>query len=320
MKKWLALLMVFFVLFSAGCFAETVKGSAEEANVTFTYEEYPLERNGVALHLDCVSVAGTVPKRNILVMHGLTYSSHEFDINYEDYSLVRYLAGNGYAVWRLDIAGYGQSGVVEDGFMPDSDYAAEDIHAAVERIVAETGVEKVDLMGWSWGTVTTSRFVGRYPELVRKLVLYAPILCGLGEAEITEPFHENDWEHAAGDIQVDSEGRFDLSITDPVIIELLCSSSWHYDRDSSPNGGRRDLCVDPSVKLIDLSAIQMPTLVICGGNDPYMNYELVNASLGELPEGSELKIIPGGGHAIMIEKPYYHEFRESVLAFLDEQV
>ena len=43
------------------------------------------------------------------MIHGVTYSSHEFDINYKDYSLVRFLTGEGYAVWRLDIAGFGQS-------------------------------------------------------------------------------------------------------------------------------------------------------------------------------------------------------------------
>ena len=81
---------------------------------------------------------GTEPKDNILLMHGSTYSSHEFDINYEDYSLVRRLAREGYAVWRLDVAGYGQSGKVEDGLMPDTAYAAEDIRAAMELISNET--------------------------------------------------------------------------------------------------------------------------------------------------------------------------------------
>ena len=70
----------------------------ESIAVEYTYEEFPLERNGIALHLDCVTVEGAAPDRNILLVHGLTYSSHEFDINYQDYSLVRLLAREGYAV------------------------------------------------------------------------------------------------------------------------------------------------------------------------------------------------------------------------------
>ena len=127
----------------------------------------------------------------VLLIHGVTYSSHEFDIDYKDYSLVRRLAREGYAVWRLDIAGFGQSGEVEDGFLPDSDYAAEDINAAVEEIVKESGDDKIDVLGWSWGTVTTGRFAADHPEHINRLVLYAPILSGIGEADITEPFHHN---------------------------------------------------------------------------------------------------------------------------------
>ena len=34
-------------------------------------------------------------------------------------------------------------------------YAAEDIRAAMERIASETGQDRIDLLGWSWGAVTT---------------------------------------------------------------------------------------------------------------------------------------------------------------------
>ena len=91
----------------------------------YTYKEFPLTRNGIALHLDCLTMAGAVPQKHILLVHGVTYSSREFDIDYKDYSFARMLAREGYGVWSIDIAGYGRSGAVEDGFMPDSDYAAE---------------------------------------------------------------------------------------------------------------------------------------------------------------------------------------------------
>ena len=309
-----AILTIMMLVCAAGSYAETAAPEAEA--IAYTYDEYPLERNGVALHLDRVALAGAEPEKSILLVHGLTYSSHEFDIDYEDYSLVRLLAREGYAVWRIDVAGYGRSGAVEDGFMPNSDYAAEDINAAVELIVQETGLDQIDVLGWSWGTVTSSRFAVKYPEHVNKLVLYAPILSGLGEAEIADAFHYNTWEHAADDFQKDADGNFDLTVTDPVVIEMYCSSCWHYDRDYSPNGGRRDLCVDPSEKLIDLEHIQAPTLVICGDVDPYLNYDLVYSVLDFLPEGSELEVIPGASHALMLEEPYYHAFQSKVLSYL----
>ena len=277
---------------------------------------YSINRNGIELHLDCLTVKNVKPEKNILMTHGVTYSSHEFDIDYKDYSLARKLARERYAVWRLDIAGFGQSGEVQDGFMPDCDYAAEDINAAVEKIVSESGQDKTDILGWSWGTVTVSRFAAKYPEHLSKLVLYAPILSGIGKYEVNDMFHHNTWEHAADDFQRDSDGNFDDSITEPEMIEMFCSSCWHYDGEYSPNGGRKDICVDKTEKLIDLSKISVPTLVICGSKDPYLNYDLVNASLDSLPDGSALEVIDGGAHVIMYEKPYYRDFQNRLTDFL----
>ena len=297
----------------------SLDGSDNEQNTSYSYKEYPLIRNGIGLHLDCLQKDRSGPDKNILLIHGVTYSSHEFDMDYEDYSLVRRLALEGYAVWRLDIAGFGRSEAVEDGFMPDSDYAAEDINAAVEEIVRITGQDKIDILGWSWGTVTVSRFAGKHGEHINRIVLYAPILSGIGEYEVTEDFHHNTWEHAADDFQKDADGGFDHNITDPVIIEMFCSSCWHYDGEQSPNGGRRDVCVSESEKLIDLTGLKVPTLVICGDKDPYLNYDLVNTSLDLLPAGSQLEIIEGGSHVVFIEKPFYRDFQDRLIRFLNKE-
>lgn len=316
----MVVIVAVFSCLPVGCAGNNgTKVNDPTADANYISEVFPLEREGIDLHLDCMKLEGTEPEKSILLIHGVTYSSHEFDINYQDYSLARRLAREGYWVWRLDIAGFGSSEEVDDGFLPDSDYAAEDIAAAVDLIVAETGQEKIDVLGWSWGTVTTSRFAAAHPEYVNSLVLYAPILCGLGEYEVEEPFHHNTWEHAADDFQRTDEGCFDYSVTDPVVIEMWCSSCWHYDGESSPNGGRRDLCVSETEKMIDLTKITVPTLVICGSEDPYLNYELVNGVLEELPKGSELEVIEGGSHVILVEKPYYQDFQDKLVRYLEER-
>ena len=308
-----ALLCVLALLCGARCGCAP---AVARAAVELICEEYPLERNGCALHLDCVREAQAEPGKAILLLHGSTYSSHIFDVDYGDYSLVRRLAREGYGVWRLDIAGYGRSGGVADGFMPDTAYAAGDIAAAVEAIVRETGLEKVDVLGWSWGTMTAGRYAAGRPEHLGRLVLYGPVLVGLGGDAGTEPFSHNTWEGAAEDFQRRADGRIDEAIADPVVVGLFCSGCWRYDGDSSPNGWRKDALVDPSRKLIDLDSIAAPTLVICGDRDPYMDWEAVNSCLDHLPEGSRLEIIPGGSHIVMYEKPYYRDFQDRVVRFL----
>jgi pimeloyl-ACP methyl ester carboxylesterase len=296
-------------------------------------ETFALERAGIDLYLERYQTDEEGDKKPILLVHGLTYSSHEFDVDYGDYSLARFLANNGYAVWLLDIAGYGRSEPVDDGFLPASDYAVEDIEAAARRITAISGTEKLDVLGWSWGTVTSGRFAAQYPDLVNKLVLYAPVLAGaLPEGWTLEdyeqwdapvpPFHENTWVHAAGDFQKTVDGDIDYDIAEHPVTDTFLSNCWRYDGNSSPNGGRRDVLTGSEVRLIPTADIKAPTLLIVGSNDPNVGgsdtnlvVPLCEEARNTLADG-KLKIIEGAAHAMMMEKPYYKEFQTSVLEFL----
>ena len=278
---------------------------------------FPLERNGISLYLERLEVAGSKPGKQILLAHGLTYSSHEFDVDIGDYSLARFLAGKGYSVWILDIAGYGRSEKVKDGFRTTSDSGAEDIAAAAQLIIQTSGQQKIDVLGWSWGTVTGGRFAAKYPDMVRKLVLYAPILAGLADVEVTEPYKIPDWAHAASDFQVKEDKTIDYDIVEPLVAAVFLSNCWRYDGAGSPNGGRRDLLVSPEKRLIPTASIKAPTLMIYGDKDDYINLDASKEALPTLPEGSKLEIIPGAAHAMMMEKPYYKTFRETVIKFLD---
>jgi len=319
-KKWFFLFLVIALVGGSG-FAEAVQDSSALPPRGFvpevSKEVVPLERNGISLHLALYQAAGAASLKPILLVHGLTYSSHEFDVNYGDYSLTRYLANHGYAVWLLDIAGYGESGAVKDGYGVNSDYAAEDIAAAVRVINRRSGTTKVDILGWSWGTVTGGRFAAKYPDLVDKLVLYAPIVAGLGSYPVPEPFHANDWYHAADDFQKLPDGSIDYRIVEQAVADTFLSNCWRYDGKGSPAGGRVDLLQAPGVRLIPTASIQAPTLLILGDKDGYVSVDLAQEALASLPRG-ELRVVPGAAHAMMMERPYYKIFREIVLEFLNK--
>lgn len=65
------------------------------------------------------------------------------------------------------------------------------IKGSFEEIVSESGQDKIDILGWSWGTVTASRYAAKHSEHLNRLVLYAPILSGIGAYEVTDDFHHN---------------------------------------------------------------------------------------------------------------------------------
>ncbi len=292
--------------------------SAAQAEVR--RETVPLERNGIALHLERYYEEDGSSRNPVLFVHGVTYSSHEFDVDYGDYSLARFFAKKGFEVWLLDVAGFGSSGAVADGFLPDSDYASEDIASAVRCILARHDLPSMDVMGWSWGTVTSGRFAARHPEMVRRLVLYAPIVAGLGESEVPEPFHVNSWDHAAGDFQVTARGEIDYDMVEKAAADTFLSNAWRYDKVSSPNGGRRDLLVSPSARLIPTEELRCPVLIIAGDRDPYVSPELCREAFQTLtnPE-SRIFIRPGAAHSMLMERPHYKIFREKILAFLTEE-
>lgn len=310
MKKLTAKLLASFLLV-------ILSASASFAVAKVSSETFPLERNGIKLHLERLSTVSGDHKP-LLMVHDLTYSSHEFNVDYKDYSLAKYFARRNYDVWLLDIAGYGQSQEVKDGFMPDSDYAAEDIAAAAKLILEKSGAKSLDVIGWSWGTVTAGRFAAKYPDMVRNLVLYAPIVAGLGDIQVTAPFNHNTWIHAAGDFQVNPDKTINYAITEPEVVNTFQSNCWRYDKDSSPNGGRRDLLVAPDERLIPTDKLTMPVLIISGTKDEYVSPELCKEAFSTLAnkKKSRIETLTGAGHAMMMEKPHYKQFRSKVFSFL----
>ncbi len=254
---------------------------------------------------------------NILLVHGLTYSSHEFDIEYKDYSLVKALVSIGYQVWTMDVAGYGQSDKPLDGFDITTSYAALDVENVITYILSKVNKESIDLLGWSWGTMTTSLLVKNHSRKVRKLILYAPIVTGFDGKVPESNWHRNSWEHAASDFQL-KNGHIDTLIMDKTVMNLFIANCWKYDQMESPNGARRELLKGKNKVFIESSSLKVPTLFIGGGNDPLLNWPEIQKLYSRIKnvKGNKLIKIPGAGHAMMMEKPFYHEFQKQVVKFL----
>ena len=285
-----------------------------------TLESFAVESHGLSLHVNTFKPAKVKGIKHILLVHGLTYSSHEFHIDFKDYSLVNFLSENGFQVWTMDITGYGGSEKPEDGFKVNTAYAAEDIAAVVEFIREKAQIDQIDLLGWSWGTATSGRMVASHAPWIRKLVLYAPITSGYDGEGPSQDWHHNTWAHAASDFQRKNEA-IDYSIIEKPVADLFLANCWKYDRDSSPNGGRRDLMKGGHEKLILAESLKVPTLFIGGDKDPYLKWDEIEAIYNQHPEKdrSHLVRIKGGAHALMMEKPYYRLFRNEVLLFLQEK-
>src|SRR5260370_18419363 len=54
------------------------------------------------------------------------------------------------------------------------DTAVKDIGTIVDFILARRNIPRLNLIGWSWGTVTMSTYTTQNPGKVERLILYAP--------------------------------------------------------------------------------------------------------------------------------------------------
>ncbi|MGT2479620.1 alpha/beta hydrolase [Methylobacterium oryzae CBMB20] len=121
-------------------------------------------------------------------VHGSTYpSSTAFDLplgGMSAWTTSRASASTslGFDVYCVDLPGYGLSGRPAAMDAPPADNpplmrtqdAAKVAGQMVDFITKRRGVEKTDLMGWSWGTSTMGLYTSTHNDRVNRLVLYSP--------------------------------------------------------------------------------------------------------------------------------------------------
>ena len=130
------------------------------------------------------SMSAFSAEKTVLFVHGATYPSETaFDLQLDGTSWMDYIARAGYDVYLVDVRGYGRStrpaamDQPADANPPfaTTEEAVRDVGAAVDYILKRRGIAKLNLLAWSWGTVTMSWYTTQNNAKVNKLVLYAPV-------------------------------------------------------------------------------------------------------------------------------------------------
>jgi pimeloyl-ACP methyl ester carboxylesterase len=174
---------------------------------------------------------------------------------------------------------------------------------ALAVIRQETKGEKVDVVGFSDGAITSYLLAGEHPELVRRLVA------------IGGPRGQQDWTEEAN-VDFKKSQPSDVEKNDPQFVadrKKLMPTPERWDefvaRVMKLEGG--------VVKVTDgqIHSIQAPTLIVAGDRDPYNRTEKVVEIYHLLPQG-QLALIPGCGHVVLDCKP--HLTIEAVESFLDK--
>lgn len=128
-----------------------------------------------------------VPTGHVLLyLHGATQPSEAtFDLPLEGMSWMDHIAGRGWDVYLMDARGYGGSTRSPEFAQSDAteapvvstDTKVQDAEAVIDFILKRRGAPRINLMGWSWGTVVVAAYAATHPDKVSSLVLYAPVWC-----------------------------------------------------------------------------------------------------------------------------------------------
>jgi pimeloyl-ACP methyl ester carboxylesterase len=326
-----ALLLLTLVMPWTGLYADDGRprtaGSTEAVTGDIHGEEHYVTRGGLRIYLwekhragseDAFSRSGKIA----LLVHGGTWSGRpDFDLQIRDYSLMDFLAKHDYDVWAIDIHGYGHSDKTDKDWSGVQS-AAEDIAAAVEYITQHRGVEKIDLLGWSAGTLRAGLYTMQHPDKVAKLILYAP--CWKGAAQYREQVRARieNGGHPLTQYRVNTEAaaRSDFVegelATHPQyeedVVAAYVKTALSTDR-QSPNA-----FVDyANLPFLDPQRITVPTMIVFGEYDYFAKEEDLLPFFAQLrTREKQFVVLPHGGHALMLEKDH-RRFQHEVLSFFD---
>jgi pimeloyl-ACP methyl ester carboxylesterase len=230
----------------------------------------------------------------VVLVHGWTCDSSSWDAQ------VPVLASR-YRVVTLDLPGHGRSGAPKDG-----KFSMDLFARAVEAVRAESGADKIVLVGHSMGAPVIRQYARLYPQHVAGLVAVdGPLdMRGFGDGfkppALTGP---EGLKAREGMIR----GMFTPDTPQPLqqkILKMMLAAP-----EATAIGAMQSI-LDPALREADVTP--MPALAIWAGT----NQQIPNPEETKkvLPHYSQTQV-SGTGHFVMMEKP--DEFNKLVTSFVD---
>ena len=288
--------------------------------------------------------------RVVLFVHGAgTPAEVAFDVPYQDYSWMAYLAHAGFDVFAMDTTGYGRSvrpaamndpcNLARDrqaAFVPRlipapcaatyphqlttiaSDW--NDIGAVVDYVRGLRHVDRVSLVAWSLGGPRAGGYAAQHPENVQKLVLLAPAYnraaspnppAALPPDGLAMNTQSREEFRANWDRQVGCPDQYAPAVGDAVWSQMLASDP--VGATWGPGVRRAPQTATWGWNAAAVAKTQIPTLLVAGAHDKQVPPDRVRTLQADLGSPKKLFIdLACSSHNAMWEKNHLLLFRASL--------
>ncbi|MGA0034134.1 MAG: alpha/beta hydrolase [Burkholderiales bacterium] len=287
-------------------------------------------------------------ERTLLFVHGSTYPAEAvFDYPLKGLSWMQYIAQRGFDVYLVDVRGYGRSTrpaqmeAASQANLPivRAPTAIQDVSSAVDFILQRRSLDRLNLLGWSWGTTLMGWYTAQHNDKVEKLVLYAPQWIGDNRLMI-DPGHPEQplgaWrcvtreqmrERWLAKVPPDKlsglipDGWFD-AWADATFATDPAGAALNPPQLRAPNGvvqDRREFWAAGKPQY-DPADIQVPTLLVHAEWDVDLPSTMMQGYFARLVNARYRRMVEigEGTHTILMERNRMQLFR-TVQQFLDER-
>jgi len=242
----------------------------------------------------------------LFLVHGSSVSAKpSFDLTVPgrgEYSLMNVFARFGFDVWTMDHEGYGKSARTAG----NSDVASgvEDLKAASEVVVRETGQPRAHFYGGSSGALRAAGFAVARPERVDRLILEAFTWTGKGSptlgkrAEQVDYYRTHNRRPRGRDMIRSIFTRDKPGTSDPAVAEALADAELPFG-DTIPTGTYLDMTAN--LPVVDPRRVKAPVLVVRGEHDGIATEEDLLEFFRRLPNPDrQFIVLAGASHAVAL--------------------
>jgi pimeloyl-ACP methyl ester carboxylesterase len=265
-----------------------------------TPDAAPPKRHGVeadGFRLTVWEKSARKPKAAILLVHGRTWSAlPNFDLQVPGQgsdakrSVMDALCAMGYAVYAVDLRGYGTTPRDSSGWLTPR-RAADDLASVLAWITRQRpALPRPTLLGYSRGSHVSLLLAQQHPELISSLVLFAlpPVTAVAATVPPADPPRRPTTRKAAAEDFI-TAGAASRAVIDAYVTQAVAADPVRVD------------WRDEHQFAFDASRVTTPTLLLYGANDPLLTPAIAGFFGSLATRDRSFVVLPAADHAAHVE-------------------